>query len=50
MNDYYNCVRRLVVSDPELPDSLYVQYKWYWHSYFLRKSTTVGKALASHLV
>jgi len=24
MNDYYNCVRRFVVSDPELPDSLYL--------------------------
>jgi len=24
MNDYYNCVRRFVVSDPELPDSLYM--------------------------
>jgi len=23
-NDYYNCVRRFVVSDPELPDSLYI--------------------------
>ena len=24
MNDYYICVRRFVVSDPELPDSLYL--------------------------
>jgi len=27
MNDYYICVRRFVVSDPELPDSLYIQNK-----------------------
>ena len=25
MNDYYICVRRFVVSHPELPDSLYHQ-------------------------
>ena len=27
MNDYYICVRRFVVSDPELPDSLYIKGK-----------------------
>jgi len=26
MNDYYICVRRFVVCDPELPDSLYCTF------------------------
>ena len=26
LNDFYNCVRRCVVSDPELPDSLYLKH------------------------
>jgi len=38
-NDYYNCVRRFVVSDPELPDSLYLRLKKIFMTFLLLQIT-----------
>ena len=51
MNDYYICVRRFVVSDPELPDSLYMEQMqsntWKNHLFELY-STMMGGDLSVH--
>jgi len=40
MNDYYTCVRHFVVSDPELPDSLYLLGFWIMNVYIFYRHVT----------